>query len=235
MKITPLQRQAVSERIIQCFERAENEFGVTLTRPEVLYKLKGTTAGRAFPRQHKIDLNEGLLARNYSKFFETTIPHEAAHLIAPQVYNERTGHGEKWVTVMKVLGVKEITRCHQYDVTETKIQKTHHRYICAHGCTFKVYGKIHNQVSRGQARICKRHASPIIYQETIVPESKATTPTLWTPRGNGSKMDQCLELYKVLGARFNRKQMIAIFVNDVNCTPAGASTYYYNCQKLTKV
>lgn len=206
---------------------------MTLKKPEVLYKLKGTTAGRAFPRQHKIDLNEGLLVRNYNEFFQTTIPHEAAHLIAPQVYGERCGHGDKWITVMRVLGVKEITRCHQYDVTETKIHKTHYIYTCPQGCSFKVYGKMHNRMCAGNHRTCRRHKERIQYQQTIVPESKAASPTLWTPKGTGSKMDQCLDLYNQLSRVRSRKQMIAIFVNDVNCTPAGASTYYYNCQKLT--
>lgn len=235
MKITPLQRQAVAERIIGCYEKAENEFGVTLKRPEIIYKLKGTTAGRAFPYSHRIDLNEGLLARNFDKFFQTTIPHEAAHLIAPQVYNERRlGHGDKWVTVMRALGVKEITRCHQYDVTETKIQKTYHRYTCPHGCDMKVYGKIHNKISIGHQRICKRHKAAITYKETIVPESRAASPTLWTPRGTGSKMDLCLELFNIYGSSRTRKEMIQKFIIQVGCTPAGASTYYYNCQKLTR-
>ena len=71
----------------------------------------------------------------------------------------------------------------------------------------------------------------------IKPEPKkvqpAPTPVIEQPKPqqpqNGTKLERAKALFD---ATKSRKEMIAIFVAELNMTPAGASTYHAQCKKL---
>lgn len=75
-----------------------------------------STAGRAFYRSNKIQLNERLLTDN-PQDIEQTFAHELAHLISYALYGDAgKGHGSNWRRVMKQLGY-EPDRTHDLDVS----------------------------------------------------------------------------------------------------------------------
>ena len=68
-------------------------------------------------RTKDIALSAKLLALNGKVFVEDTPIHEAAHVIAVEVYGlaEGKGHGKRWKEVMSLLGVKA-SRLHSMQV-----------------------------------------------------------------------------------------------------------------------
>jgi predicted SprT family Zn-dependent metalloprotease len=64
-----------------------------------------TTAGRAFPRQGRIELNPHLLERAPEQL-QTVLIHEAAHVAAQRLFGERVGaHGRHWRALMRLAGL----------------------------------------------------------------------------------------------------------------------------------
>lgn len=59
--------------------------------------------------------------------------------------------------------------------------------------------------------------------KSIIKQAKAKT--------GKSKKAICQELFDLNYGRKSRKQIIQLFVETAGLTPAGASTYYYNCKK----
>jgi SprT protein len=64
-----------------------------------------TTAGRAFLRQGRIELNPHLLERAPDQL-QTVLVHEAAHLAAHRLFGEHAGaHGRHWRALMRLAGL----------------------------------------------------------------------------------------------------------------------------------
>lgn len=49
--------------------------------------------------------------------------------------------------------------------------------------------------------------------------------------GNATKLDQARAIYSRMAGGFSRAEIIARFMEDLNMTKAGASTYWYSVQK----
>jgi len=139
--------KAVKKRIEEVYEIAEQKFETKLARPTITFKVKGKVAGRAYHNQNRIDLNKTLLIENRESFISNTPGHEAAHLIARQVFgNNIKPHGVVWKHVMKEIG-QNPTRCHTYEV------KTPYIYLCKCEKVKYLSTRLHNSVQKGTHRV----------------------------------------------------------------------------------
>ena len=115
------------------------------------------TAGLAYSRSKKIELNQQLFLANTDEFFSRTIPHEAAHIITYILYpNAKQGHGPEWRNVMNRLNVEDIKRCHSYDVSALVKPRFSERftYVCACDRKLSLTKIMHNKIQKGSHRRC---------------------------------------------------------------------------------
>lgn len=125
----------------------------------VKFELTGNTAGRAYfygkIRPSMIDFNLEIAMVNQSEFLTRTVPHEVAHIIDGEINGRTHGHGVEWKMVMETLEVEDITRCHNYDLSEVPsvIKRHPYRYKCGE-CEkeYQVSEKIHSEIQRGSRR-----------------------------------------------------------------------------------
>lgn len=103
------------QEVIKAFEVARNKLGIVMPLPRITFHLRGTTAGRAYIAENRIDFNPVLLRGNLERFLDRTPWHEVAHLLSFRKYGGRIRpHGEEWQRIMWAFG-KPATRCHNYD------------------------------------------------------------------------------------------------------------------------
>jgi len=239
---------------------AEKHYNTTFKYPRITYDVRGTTAGKANYVNWNVRFNPILLMENIDDFIARTVPHELAHLITDQVYphahapgfkvfgrgavrrKKRSVHGSEWQSVMRVLGVKDIARCHNYDVATAAVKrKNRYTYICS-GCKQELTcgPKIHAALVRAPASRwhggCKGHLlvlkgklaptpAPIRLKPEYIP-----TPTPSPVVPGETKIAQAKALY-ARNSHLDRSGLIKLFVGILHMTPAGASTYAYNVMK----
>jgi hypothetical protein len=111
---------------------------------------------------------------------------------------------------------------------------------------------MHSQIQSGRGRHCKKckgsvKLGPLVPRtsipavvpafmippavRTVRPAVRSAAPAPYSVPKTGSKKDRAEQLYLSHKATADRATMIAIFVNELDMTPAGASTYYSNCKK----
>ena len=144
--------------------------------PPVHFTLRGKVAGRACYKPRKIKINSILLTENYQEMMDRTVPHEVAHIIVHNLYNmllrrrSRSGrsirvtkpHGEEWKKIMKDLGVKDMKRCHSYDVTRSIVrQRVRYQYTCSCGTPHNMSSIKHNRAQRGRLYVCRKCKTPV--------------------------------------------------------------------------
>lgn len=272
MQVTPEVKMRVIDKLKAVIKLAEAHYGKALPFPNVIYKLRGRVAGYATFGTWTIDLNAALLMQNVDKFIESTVPHEMAHLVCDRVYPEahrptgsftitrrgirrpkRETHGPQWREIMRVMGVVDITRCHSYDTSDTKVMKSNsriHPWGCPCGKEFMLSPKMAEQLranpsSRWHCKgrrlfemVTSAPVQPAINpcMPVVIPEryvSRAAAAQVADKRATeapGSKMEKCANLY-VSYQHLGRQMVIAMFVQEAGCTPAGAATYYATMKK----
>lgn len=112
LDVTAMKERA-THKVWQVLEELNEEYNAEFDFPKIEWVVCGSTAGRAWLGQWRIQLNEQLCKENLEDFMNDTIPHEVAHLIAYKVFGD-DGHGEGWKSVMRALGLNP-TRCHEYN------------------------------------------------------------------------------------------------------------------------
>ena len=130
--LTQDRRKKVEAKIREVFDIAEKEYKRKFEMPDIRYDIKNTDGGTATFQQWLIRLNLILMVENEEKFLNTTVPHEAAHLIARRVYHNKLAaegkkmrpHGIEWKEVMKLFDISAKVN-HSYDCTS--IQRSHRR------------------------------------------------------------------------------------------------------------
>lgn len=247
LTMTQAQRAEATAIIYRSFDKIKAIYPTELKDtpyPNVVFELKGTVGGWANAREWKINLNSGLYVRNETDYKEEICQHEACHLLRNKLFphairanGKRAVHGFEWKGLMRLLGIQRPQRCHQFDSSETRVQKDNLEAWKCNACDkvyyFKREGRRHQMLLKDPMWVwCRGHKGAGL---THMPKAQsaivAPKTTIWTPAGTGSKMDQCVVLFKKY-AGASRKALINLFVVQVGCTPAGASTYYYNCTKL---
>lgn len=250
MQVSHQVKQRVTAKIDAGIGLLNKHYRINMKKPTVVYKKRGATAGTANPATWVIDLNATLLMENIDDFIARTVPHELAHLGTYTVYPEtmtrnvfgrrgkRDFHGFRWQEVMQVLGVKDKSRCHTYDVSNAKIKRTSsakYSYRCT-GCQtiVEMTPRAHKKILLGYRywhRGCSNH--PLVLVTSAAPVAQKVIPkvNVKMPKA-GTKMAQAYALYTQWMHRYDRQGMIAVFVNELGMTTAGASTYEYNCRAL---
>jgi len=112
LDVTEMKERA-TRKVWMVLEELNEEYGAEFDFPRIEWVVCGTTAGKAWLGQWRIQLNEQLCKENIEDFINDTIPHEVAHLIAYKVFGD-DGHGDGWKSVMRALGLNP-SRCHNYD------------------------------------------------------------------------------------------------------------------------
>ncbi len=178
----------------QCVGKANLHFKKLYPVPPVHYDVKGTTGG--YHQHGAVHFNPILLMQNLEDYLAHTVPHEVAHHIdtingdnarPAQSFEafsaalltgrrpkrpKRSIHGPTWEHIMRVFGVKDITRCHQYDVTDAQVKvKKKFEYKCP-SCSkqFFLTSVTHNRVMKGQVRFCPtcgRTEGRIVYVQSL--------------------------------------------------------------------
>lgn len=144
--MTELQTKAI-ERIREVYAKAESVYSTAFRLPTVSFRLKGRRAGYAIPAYNKITLNNDMLHRNGDAYISDTPGHEAAHLIAYDVYGYMIDpHGKEWKKVMIEVCGQSPNRCHNFEVI------TRHEYICKCDKTIYLSTTKHNRIIKGRAR-----------------------------------------------------------------------------------
>lgn len=112
LDVTAMKERA-TRKVWQVLEDLNEEYNADFDFPKIEWTVIGTTAGRAWLNQWRIQLNEQLCKENVEDFINSTVPHEVAHLVAYKVFGD-DGHGKGWKSVMRALGL-DPERCHDYD------------------------------------------------------------------------------------------------------------------------
>lgn len=251
-------KDKVEARIDECVSIARKRFpDRSIPTPIIKYTLRGQTAGTANATTNVVNFNSILLVENEDRFIGRTVGHEAAHMIDKAVYGfqfknnrgrrVRDSHGKTWKSIMRLLG-QEPSRCHSYDVTNSKVKKaprTKHIWTCGcGGAEMDLGSKRHANQKQGNRTYWIRGHSPSRcgkYKHTHdlikgrkVEVSKVQIATPVAPRAKmpkaGTKMASAVALVQQL--RLPRKSMINYLAVELNMSYAGAQTYYYNAKKV---
>lgn len=92
------------------------DINVRLPHPQILFNLKGRTAGFAYRFKDLIRYNPFLYIAQPEAFINRTVPHEVAHLFQFRINPHDRAHGPTWKKVMRDFNL-EPSRCHSYDTS----------------------------------------------------------------------------------------------------------------------
>lgn len=240
----------VQTRVEECMAIARKQWPhISFDTPKTIYEVTTTTAGYARYGKWEIDLNPVLLNSQPEAFIARTVGHEVAHLISYRVYGRPgAGHGPKWKHVMRVFG-QEPTRCHSYD---TQIEGIKTKRTASFTCDCGGHGAMTPAKARKMMGGTYFHRCADGMKRTIraasirMPDAKpAPVPrpkqVIRVVRNIGagatvkldipvSKIEHCREIKKN-NPDATRSQLIALFVAQAGCTPAGSATYYATLKK----
>lgn len=240
-------KKRVVDKVNECIAVVEKKYNVTFRKPHVTFDVRGTTGGKAFYNEWKVAFNPVLLAENTEHFLKSTVPHEVAHLATMLVYphalrrmpgKKRSPHGAEWASIMTALGAAP-NRCHTYDVENARVRnvnRTTYEYVCECGQSFNLGPKRHAKLQRSPTAYkhtgCRLGgrlslATTTKAQPVIKPVAAPAAPKAPVA---GSKLAQCERLFENYPG-YTRAEMINVFVQECNCTPAGAATYYSALKK----
>jgi SprT protein len=164
--MTPELKDAIEKETARYIGIANTKLRRNFLVPKVTFDLRGVVAGRAHCGQGWIQYNPILASENGEKFIERTVPHEVAHIVAYLYYMHRIRpHGHEWRHIFgTVFGVKDITRCHSYDVTKARARRRiRYVYKCMCGKDLHAGPKYHSMVMKGvrlRCNFCKSSLRP---------------------------------------------------------------------------
>jgi SprT protein len=163
-------RNRVKERLEDIYLLAQTIYHRNFPLPELVFELKGKTAGYAHYRENKINLNSEALAKHTDETINETLPHEIAHLLAFQIYGieriRHNPHGLEWRQVARRIGCNG-DRCHSMDLTPAKKTRKF-QYNCNQGHKFTLGLNLHRKVEEGrQNRICTYCRTHIFFVKEI--------------------------------------------------------------------
>ena len=157
--IDDLKKQQVITETQRYIDKASQLFEQNFPKIEVLFDLKGRSAGmyrirrRGSQQQRHIRYNPWLFAKYFNDSFCNTIPHEVSHYIADLLYgmNNIRPHGKEWKMIMGHFEVLPTVRAN-YDLSGTPQRNTrHYPYQCQ--CRdVQLTAHRHNKIIRGQQR-----------------------------------------------------------------------------------
>lgn len=182
--ITPINagtQQRVSNEVLRYITRASEQYGTPFNSIDVLFDLKGKTAGMyrvksltsrnifggrvVRPLQRVIRFNPWLFAKYPDDSWENTIPHEVAHYIVDCVYGlgRVRPHGKEWQGVM--VGFDAVPNVHaNYDLSGIPVRKVRrypYRCLCRE---VPLTGHRHKKIQQGiQIYRCQNCQGELIF------------------------------------------------------------------------
>lgn len=154
----------------QLQERAAELF-VTWRVPDTSVEIQwngrlSTTAGRAFVRGGRIELNPRLLAQS-PDYIDTVLAHEAAHVAAFRLFGKHIrAHGRQWRSLMRLAG-QEPNVTHKLPVDDIR-RRRRSRYWYLRMCGGCGSRSVAEQVRYGRCASCSRR------DDYMVVKTKAT-------------------------------------------------------------
>lgn len=247
MQVSAELKKKVEDKLRAGIAIAEAKYNTKIVFPSVVYTKRGSTAGTADYGKWQLNFNPVLLVENGDAFIDRTVPHELAHLIVHQVFpqayertfrgQKRDVHGRYWQNVMHVLGA-DATRCHSFDVTNAT-NRRRYTYVCSGcGAKFSFTPAKHNTMLRRPDAYRHRSCgigSTLTLDASSLPAVVQQKPVRTKEPATGTKLEQCLywyRHYKDAGVDGLRQMCIAVFMQEVGMTKAGASTYFQRCKEL---
>lgn len=120
--------------------------------PKTEYNIRGSSAGQVrYTREgvERLRFNLTLAKQNLNEFLTRTVPHELGHILAFYRHGPKAGHGQGWKQACKDLGMKEITRCHNYKVPRSA-RKPHDVQCVTCKEVFFVTKKVYKRILENQ-------------------------------------------------------------------------------------
>lgn len=152
---------AANESLRHWLAVANAYFSVIHPTPEVNFRLRGKSAGKAYLQLNEIRLNLVLFRENYHAFVNEVIPHELAHLLTFQHAGKVKPHGHEWQFVMTEIFGLAAQATHQFDITSVAGKVFLYRCNCD---THQLSVRRHNKIQRGQAEYrCRCCQTPLIF------------------------------------------------------------------------
>jgi SprT protein len=240
------------------FAKATQLYGIAMPKVRLVADINSARlGGQANYTNMRLRVNPVFLENDTDHYIEQTIGHEVAHFVVRArekaghygtgMFKRVRSHGPEWQRVMRDLGLPA-NRTHNYQVPAHLVgkvgkSKARYRYICPN-CKheYQLSSVLHNRIQQlRQVRWhprCGRTLGQIVYQP-VAPVAAPAVPTLQVIQATvkvkapapGTKLADCYKLYKSLPGA-TRQSLIQMFVQNLGMTANGASTYYYQCNKL---
>ena len=131
-----------------------------------------TTAGRAFVRRGRIELNPRLLARE-PEHIEVVLTHEAAHVAAFRLFGEHiAAHGRHWRSLMRLAGQPpEVT--HKLPVDDLRRRRTPRaRFLYLRMCDACGDRAVLERVRYGRCPNCARRDAYLVVRTRATPAGR---------------------------------------------------------------
>ena len=176
-------QQECLDEIEQAYLTAEAHYSRPIKRVPVRFSNKLTrAAGKARFTYTKstgeceptgITLSIPILRMNPAEFISSTPAHEAAHVIALELFNDKT-HGRVWKRIMGIIG-KKADRCHEM-ITPPKRKTKEYRYIASCGTVVMLKSGRHNKILKGSTYRLKHGGH--LGRAQYTPLADTTAPTM---------------------------------------------------------
>ena len=160
-------REEVIQKSYEYIDKANALYNLNIVYPEILFNLKGVTAGIAYYNPLRVRYNQFLLNENTQEFISTTVPHETAHIVEFVKYG-RCGHKENWKGIMRAFGITNPQRCHDFNTAYCRRKSQQYIYTC--GCMEHRFGKkLHERLKYDSfGYTCKKCHNSLKYLETVL-------------------------------------------------------------------
>lgn len=228
-------KKRVEQRLAECVAKSGIDTGKITIKYDINSKRLG---GQAIYSTNTIRLNPVFLNAHTEQYIFDTVAHEWAHLAAHKKYGRFiSAHGTEWKNTMRSIGVPP-ERCHSYKVPDgIRVGKQVKKYaiVCnqcgaSMACGAKVFSKLQAGATY-RHNACGGRIAPVGAVNPVVPKPVVAPKVVAKSNGGATKLEKCTGIYLRNKQQLDRQRMIAAFVNDADCTPACASTYYAKLKK----
>jgi len=141
-------REQVVAKNKECFQKAQQIFGVDLSRVQVLFDLKGRCAGQARRRgvNYSVRYNLDMMMRDLDDMVNDTVPHEIAHIVCFMKPTLGRDHDYGWQHVCHQLGGTG-KRTHDLEVVYGK--GLTYEYTTSNGSKVRLSELKHKRIQKG--------------------------------------------------------------------------------------
>ena len=163
-------KQQIADKVAELVRVANQRYAKAMLPPPIYYDCNDTKGG--YHKAGALHFNSILAAQNFDHYLTVTVSHETAHyvqwIVYPDsltrkvvyrgyspVYSRRKVHGREWQSIMRLFGIRDPERCHNYDVASVQkrvFKKTPVYCACSvHQVTNKIIAKL----NAGRTFTCK--------------------------------------------------------------------------------